>query len=83
MARWIKYWDMDDGDMEIGRPLIRASAKRHQAHVPTPGGRLPSRGFVILRQPGGVIMRRYATRAEAPAEVAELPRRYAYEIREQ
>jgi hypothetical protein len=83
MARWITYQDMDDRDMEIGRPLIRSSAKRHQLHVPVPGGRLPSKRVVILRQPGGVVMRRCATRTEALAELKDLPRGYSYEIREQ
>jgi hypothetical protein len=83
MARWINYQDMDDRDMEIGRPLIRSSAKRHQLHVPVPGGRLPSKRMVILRQLGGVVMRRCATRTEALAELKNLPRGYSYEIREQ
>jgi hypothetical protein len=32
-ARWINYRDVDDPDAEIGRPLIRADAKRRQARA--------------------------------------------------
>jgi hypothetical protein len=87
VARWINYQDWDDQFMEIGRPIIQADARRHQAHAARPARPappLPGRRVLILKQPGDIVMRRCSDRVAALAELEDMPPAsgYRYEIRE-
>jgi hypothetical protein len=87
VARWINYQDDDDRGMEIGRPLIRTDARRHQEHAARPARPappIPTKRVLIVRQPGDVVMRRCPNRAAAVVELQDLPRGsgYRYEIRD-
>ena len=76
MARWIDYDSEDDRYMEIGRPLIRADAKRHQQRAGEPARRAPplaGKRVLIVKQPGEIIMRRCPDRAAAHAELEDMP----------
>jgi hypothetical protein len=74
VPRWINYRDADDAYLEIGRPIIVPSARRHRARAAAAARAAPPPrpAYLVIRKGDRSVMARCATHSEALSEHARL-----------